>query len=271
MSRWYSMSDADTRSDRRAVIIITGVFARGVRPQGHAPFQQLERSVIGPLKEMGFRISLWGFNNIPPTIDGDLVPADGAKSYFPEFDLYEEWKQENIDDSEWARKRSLWLWENAFADDAWHTRFGPTSRYHANMVRLNFLEKAAIEALQAQLDSGELAHDDLVVLVYPEIMWTGSRTPAGVDMTQLLATATKQAWVGAHWNGTTAQPVHNGRLVGRVDSILRWWHQREAPSRRWFNYEQWYADGLRGMHIENVCRSSCRRNDFRLKGCKPAH
>ena len=242
--------------------MLTGVFARGVRPEGHVPFQQLEQNVIGPLRQTGMRVRLWGFNNIPPTIDGDPVPQDGAKSYFPEFDHYEEWKQEDIDASEWAAARSAWLDEHAFSARAWHRRKVPQEQgaeFHRNMVRLNATEKAAIERLRVALERDEIRATDMVVCVYPEFLVAHLYPAAIVQLAQARHIGVPRG---------RKRGVYDGFLIGRADVVLEWYGKRETPTQRSYDYETWHANGMREMVQFPLPRATGGGHRPRLKGCE---
>jgi hypothetical protein len=253
--------------ERQATIVIAGVLARGVRPTGHVPFQRLERNVIQPLKDAGFRTRLWGFNNIPTTIDGDAVPADGAKSYFPEFDHYEEWKQEDIDAFEWTKERAQWLSDVVFTPDCKHKTMEIKEGipYHSNIVRRDWVLEQARSRIVESVVAAPHSAADLVVLVYPAMLI------APLTREHIAQAANDNALVclvgGKRWAST------NGFLMGTAQSVMRWFAQRESVTRRHKYYEQWWSDSMRGMDMHCVRPGRQRgkwvgRHKIRLRGCQ---
>ena len=89
----------ETVSQRKVVVALAGVMCRGARWGIHLPWALLHARIIVPLRAHNVDVEVWGFNNIPPSIDGCSVPADGGKSLFGDLDYYEAYEQQDIDDS----------------------------------------------------------------------------------------------------------------------------------------------------------------------------
>ena len=213
----------------RAVIMVAGVFARGIRPCGHAAFSTIMANLREPLVEEGYHVELWGYNNIPPTIDGDSVPEDGGRRCFPAFAHYESHLQGAIDRMPCVKHRDKWFRSQVFSAE-WARQQGA----YQNVLRLDFLFRRAMRKLADAVRGGLLRAEDMVVVALPEMV--------------LLPYDAAPLHYLRHNNALLSLAGTDGLLAGRAGLVLRWFGNVNAVTALQADcYEQWWAAGFDGM------------------------
>ena len=221
---------ASIQTERGAVVIAAGVLARGIRPCGHVAFRTTMEHLHRPLVEQGYNVQLWGFNNIPTTIDGDPVPADGGESAFPVFDYYEQYMQDDIDTSPCMPRRHEWFDRTVFLEvgaGGHHIRWDASWR---NLLRYQYAYERAEAKLRREHKVGALGHKDMVVLVYPEMLIAPQRSTLfqELDAENVIGTC----------NCT------DGVVIGRLQSVLKWFDRMNSPSAPSAYFEAWFGASL---------------------------
>ena len=228
----------------KVVIALTGVLCRGARWGVHLPWVVLYSQLVIPLRSHGVSVEIWAFNNIPPTIDGTPVPADGGKSLYGTLDYYESHKQADIDAS--AEVGHITTLQGIVG----LTRHACAS----NISRVLFLEGRACERLKRAIQANQLAADAVVYLVSPDLLYLerGLTFPAwDPDRTKL--------WVMGHLRHTAEREkegIENGWLAGRAAAIVRF-HERRlelTTKARATYYENWLWQLLRHTPVGYIVR-----------------
>ena len=231
------MADQCSSPRGPTIVILAGVMCRGAAGGIHPGAALLQKNVILPLRSQGKEVKVWGFNNIPDSIDGDAVPSDGGRSYFGHMDHYESWEQDAIDSSTEAAAIAPVVKSLVFANG----RAGCLE----NIVRLLFLQDKACARLRGEVNSGELDPGAQVILMTPDMcLFGGSLGPKLLEL--------RPGHLGVLQQKD--DEVEDGFLVCSAENVLEW-HMRHLrvtrlPATR--NYEAWCNESTSGFQVTNL-------------------
>ena len=258
-----------------AIVAVAGVMCRGARWGIHLAWASTYAHIVAPLRAQGVNVEIWAFNNIPPSIDGCIPPADGGRSFFGTLDYYESHLQHDIDAS-----------AEASHIDAVQSVVGLAGHsFSANMLRALFLEGRACARLRAEWESGRLPADTVVYLMSPDLLYYDRR----LILPAMDPNKTRLWVIGKthHSHEKKSQGLENGWLAGRVSTVVQFHEQRMRISTqaRATYYESWLWQLLRrgsfsyivhpGRAMEAHVSARCLRGyaspppwDWKTKGLK---
>ena len=228
------------------VVVVAGVMCRGARWGVHLPWAVTYSHIVAPLRAQGVPVEIWAFNNIPPSIDGCAVPADGGKSLFGVMDYYESYWQHDIDASSDVRRII-----------ALQSVVGLTNQHSSfNIARVLFLEGRACARLRSEIESHRLPPDTVVYMVSPDLLYAEPRM-----LLPARDTDPGRLWVMGkldHVEEVNREGIENGWLAGRASSIVRFHESRMllTTSVRATYYESWLWQLLRDVTIDYVVSPS---------------
>ena len=242
----------------KSVVILAGVMCRGAAGGIHPAWALLQKNVIRPLQAKGTSVIVWGFNNVPKSIDGDPVPRDGGRSYFGRLDHYEAWDQYAIDSSPEAA---------SIARIAKH--LVPGNRKpgaYDNMARFLFLQDKACAHLRAEREAGTICGKTRVVLMSPDLCLFG-----GPIAKEILTISDGQLGILTQNN----REVENGFLVGSIDNVLAW-HARHMKIDKVpppHDYEAWCKESMSEFKLTELRPNQgfhyCHYNGRTFRGHEP--
>ena len=247
----------DIVSGRKVVVALAGVMCRGARWGIHLPWALLHARVIVPLRAQNVDVEVWGFNNIPPSIDGCSVPADGGKSLFGDLDYYEAYKQRDIDDSPEVAQIHRLLETVGLAGRSYSTNIG----------RVLFVEGEVCGLLKEGLRSGHLPADTVAYIISPDLLYYE-------------AELTRPVWdpnpdtlwvIGELHHAIERKPegIENGWMAGRASTLVRFHEARVdlTTNVRATYYENWLWETLRHIPVAHISHSRRAMHVHKMARC----
>ena len=251
----------DTVSQRKVVVALAGVMCRGARWGLHLPWALLHARIIVPLRAHNVDVEVWGFNNIPPSIDGCSVPADGGKSLFGDLDYYEAYEQQDIDDSpELAQIHRLL----GIVGLGGHS-------YSTNIARVLFMEGEVCKLLKEGLRSGHLPADTTAYIISPDLLYYEA------ELTRPVWDPNPDTvWVmGKLYHSIERRPegIENGWIAGRASNLIKFHDARMdlTTSVRATYYENWLWETLRHIPVAYISHPRRAMHVHKMARCLRGH